>query len=177
MALPQPIKPVKLIVAALFAAEARLRAAQQELTKAFGAIDYTSAHFPFAATNYYYAEMGAPLARVFYSFAQLVSPEELAAIKLRANEIERVLSVNEKRSVNLDPGYLDPDKFVLASAKYHGYKIYLRDGIWADLTLHYEKGAFTALPWSFPDFKSGEYEKEFLRIREIYKAQLKALER
>lgn len=176
MTLPQTVKPVKLVVATLFVDEARLQAAQQELTKAFGAIDYTSAHFPFAATNYYYAEMGAPLSRVFYSFAQLVSPEELAAIKLRTNEIERALAINDKRTVNLDPGYLDADKFVLASAKPHGYKIYLRDGIWADLTLHYEKGRFTALPWSFPDFKSGEYEKAFLRVREIYKKQLQEYE-
>jgi hypothetical protein len=176
MAHPQPIKPVKLVVAALFAAEARLHAAQQELANAFGAMDYTSALFPFAATNYYCAEMGAPLARVFCSFGQLISPEELAAVKLRTNEIEQALAVNGKRTINLDPGYLDTDKFVLASAKHHGYKIYLRDGIWADMTLHYEKGRFTALPWSFPDFKSGEYEKVFLCVREIYKKQLKACE-
>jgi hypothetical protein len=49
----------------------------------------------------------------------------------------------------------------------------LAQGIWADMTLHYEKGKFTALPWSFPDFRSGLYEQTFLRIREIYKRQLK----
>ena len=177
MAIPQPIKPVKLIVAVLFADATRLQLAQQELTTAFGAIDYTSALFPFEATHYYVQELGAPILRLFYSFEQLISPEDLAAIKLRTNEIEHTLALNGKRTVNLDPGYLDTDKFVLASAKYQGHKIYLSEGIWADMTLHYEKGKFTALPWSFPDFKNGAYEKEFLRMREIYKKQLKAFER
>lgn len=176
MATPQPVKPVKLVIALLFVDAQRLQLAVQEMTTAFGPIDYISPHFAFEATNYYFNEMGAPIARVFYSFAQLVSPEELAAIKLRTNEIEHTLAADGKRTVNLDPGYLDTDKFVLASAKYHGYKIYLRDGIWADMTLHYEKGRFTALPWSFPDFKSGAYEKVFLRVREIYKKQLQALQ-
>ncbi len=177
MATPQPIKPVKLIIALLFVDAQRVRLAEQEMTTAFGPIDYISPHFAFETTNYYCDEMGAPITRGFYAFAQLISPEELAAIKLRTNAIEHALAMNDKRTVNLDPGYLDTDKFVLASLKYHGYKIYLREGIWADMTLHYEKGRFTAMPWSFPDFKSGAYEKEFLRIREIYKKQLKEWER
>ncbi len=177
MAPPETVKPVKLIVAVLYAEATRLQLAQQELAKAFGEIDCTSSHFSFEATNYYFNEMGAPIFRLFYSFDRLISPEDLAAIKLRTNDIEQALAVDGKRCVNLDPGYLDTDKFVLASAKYHGYKIYLRNGIWADMTLHYEKGRFTAMPWSFPDFKSGAYEKEFLRMREIYKKQLKPLER
>ena len=176
MALPQTVQPVKLLVAVLYADATRLQLARQELVKAFGELDYASPHFPFEVTNYYFSEMGAPLSRLFYSFKRLTWPEALAESKLRTNEIEHVLSVNKKRTINLDPGYLDPDKFVLASAKPHGYKIYLRDGIWADMTLHYEKGHFTAMPWSFPDFKRGEYEKEFLRMREIYKKQLKACE-
>lgn len=175
MAIPQTVKPVKLVVAVLFADETRLPLALKELTEPFGKIDYTSAPFPFEATHYYEQEMGAPIFRRFYSFEQLISPEDLATVKLRANEIEQSLAVNGKRTINLDPGYLDTDKFVLASTKYHGYKIYLRDGVWADMTLHYEKGRFTALPWSFPDFKSGAYEKAFLRVREIYKQQLHAL--
>lgn len=176
MAVPRHAKPVKLIVAVLFADPARLQTARHELTKAFGEIDHSSSHFPFEATHYYAQELGAPILRAFFSFVRLVSPEELAVLKLRTNSLEEMLKVAGKRSVNLDPGYLDADKFVLASAKYHGYKIYLGKGIWADMTLHYEKGRFTALPWSFPDFKSGAYEKEFLQIREIYKRQLKKIE-
>ncbi len=177
MAIPQPIKPVKLIIAALFADATRLQLAQRELTAAFGVIDYVSPLVPFEATHYYVQELGAPIVRLFYAFEQLLAPEDLPAIKLRSNAIEQTLAVAGKRCINLDPGYLDTDKFVLASAKYQGHKIYLREGIWADMTLHYEKGRFTALPWSFPDFKSGAYEKAFVHIREIYKKQLQSLER
>lgn len=173
MAIPQTVKPVKLIVATLHHATAPKF--ERQLSATFGAIDFSSAPFPFAATNYYFNEMGAPLTRSFFSFERLISPEELATVKLRTNELERELAAHDKRTVNLDPGYLDADKFVLASTKYHGYKIYLRDGIWADLTLHYEKGCFHAMPWSFPDFKSGAYEKVFIQIRELYKKQIKKI--
>ncbi len=173
MAYPLLPKPVKLVVAALAAGEGFPTQARDRLVSAFGEIDFASARFEFAATDYYVPEMGAPLFRQFFSFAKLHSPEALPAIKLRTNEIEQELAAERKRRVNLDPGYLDADKFVLASTKYHGFKIYLAHGIWADMTLHYEKGKFSALPWSFPDFRSGEYEKTFLRMREIYKKQLK----
>lgn len=173
MAAPKSPLPVKLIIAALYSDENLLNAAREKLLQHCGPIDFISQAFPFALTDYYVPEMGAPITRLFYGFAQLISPDDLARIKLATNAIESELSRNGKRLVNLDPGYLDPDKLVLASAKYNGQKIYLAEGIWADLTLHYEKGHFTAYPWSFADFRSGAYEKMFLRLREIYKAQLK----
>lgn len=166
-------KPVKLIVAALYAREEILLAARDELMQAFGEIDFQSSRFPFDLTDYYAAEMGATLYRLFYSFAQLIPPQALASIKIETNRVEQMFVRAGKRTVNLDPGYLDTDKFVLASGKYHGYKIYLREGVWADMTLHYAKGHFTPLPWSFPDFQNGRYEAVFLRIRELYKKQLK----
>lgn len=173
MAAPKSPLPVKLIIAALYTDENFLNLAREKLIQQFGPLDFTSPTFSFELTEYYIPEMGAPITRLFYGFEPLISPGELARIKLATNVLENELSRNGKRLVNLDPGYLDPDKLVLASAKYHGQKIYLDDGIWADLTLHYEKGHFTAYPWSFADFRSGVYEKMFLRLREIYKAQLK----
>jgi hypothetical protein len=173
MASPLFPKPVKLILATLDGDEAVAAQARTLLCTAFGEIDFASARFPFVVTDYYTREMGEPLYRRFYAFTELIAPETLPAIKLRTHALENEMAVAEKRLVNLDPGYLDTDKFVLASAKYHGNKIYLGQGIWADMTLHYEKGKFTALPWSFPDFRSGLYEQTFLRMREIYKKQLK----
>lgn len=173
MAIPQSPLPVKLIVAVLHSDENRLFEARERLVEQFGPIDFTSPPFSFEVTDYYVPEMGAPIFRLFYAFADLLSPGDLARIKLATNMIEDQLAIDRQRRVNLDPGYLDHYKFVLASAKYNGQKVYLADGIWADLTLHYEKGHFNAYPWSFPDFRSGAYEKTFLRIREIYKSQLK----
>lgn len=173
MAEPKPPLPVKLVIAALYSDENLLHAGRDRLIQQFGPVDLISPPFPFTLTNYYVPEMGAPITRRFYGFEQLISPGDLARIKLATNTFENELSRNGKRLVNLDPGYLDPDKLVLASGKYNGQKIYLAEGIWADLTLHYEKGHFTAYPWSFADFRSGAYEKIFLQLREIYKAQLK----
>lgn len=173
MAVPKSPLSVKLIIATLDSDENLLNEAREKLLHHFGPIDFTSPPFPFTLTNYYVPEMGAPITRRFHGFEQLISPGDLARIKLTTNTLENALSRNGKRLVNLDPGYLDPDKLVLASAKYNGQKIYLAEGIWADLTLHYEKGHFTAYPWSFADFRSGAYEKIFLRLREIYKTQLK----
>jgi hypothetical protein len=74
----------------------------------------------------------------------------------------------------VDVGYLDLFKLVLASFKGRGNKLYLERGVWADLTLTYERGAFQSLPWSFPDFRSGRYEEDLRRIRERFRTQLRA---
>jgi hypothetical protein len=177
MAAPQTPSPVKLVIAVLHSDENLLAKAQMQMTEKFGPIDFTSQSFSFEVTTYYVPEMGSPQIRLFCSFEKLISPGDLAHIKLITNALEDELAINGRRKMNLDPGYLDTDKFVLASAKYNGQKIYLADGIWADLTLHYEKGHFSPYPWSFADFRGGEYEKTFLRIREIYKAQLKSGEK
>lgn len=76
--------------------------------------------------------------------------------------------------VNLDVGYLDFHKLVLASAKYNGQKIYLDQGIYADPTLYFEGGQFHAFENTFPDFKSNTYHEVFLKIRNTYKAQIKS---
>jgi hypothetical protein len=90
-------------------------------------------------------------------------------IKIKTNEIEDLVAVKGKRKVNLDPGYMDFNKVILASAKYNGQKIYLDLGIYADPTLSFEKGNFNPYPYSFPDFKTGEYNETFLQIRALYK--------
>ena len=169
----QKPKPAKLVIAVLFSDEARLSLAQEKLQQPFGEIDFTSSFFEFNITNYYQTEMGQPIFRLFYSFKKLISPEDLAPIKLQTIAIEQEIAIANNRKVNLDPGYLDTDKFVFASTKYNGDKIYLANGIWADMTLRYEKGTFLPYPWSFPDFRSGVYDKIFLRIRAIYKKQLR----
>lgn len=169
----QAVTPVKLFTAVLFSDSVLLKKAETLLTGLYGEVDHVSRDFSFDISDYYLPEMGAPIYRKFFSFHRLISPESIAAVKLETNEIESALAVDGQRKVNLDPGYLDYDKLVLASAKYNAQKIYLSHGIWADLTLRYEKGAFHAYPWSFPDFKSGMYNSVFMEIRTKYKKALK----
>jgi hypothetical protein len=162
---------VNLFAGVLYSDAGILEKALGLLESRFGEIDYRSPSVPFDVTDYYAAEMGSPIGRIFISFGPLIFPSEIARIKIETNGIEDSLAVDGKRKVNLDCGYLDYDKAVLASAKYNGQKIYLDSGIWADLTLHYEKKEYHPYPWSFPDFKSGRYNGFFLAIRRKYKVK------
>lgn len=168
----QPI-PVKLFAAVLFVAPGPLQRARAHLQEAFGDIDYTSPAFAFAQESYYTKEMGSPISRIFYSFRALIDPAAIVAIKQRCNAIEERLARNGKRSVNIDAGYLDYSKVILASMKYHSQKIYLSDGVYADLNLLYEKGRYIGFDWTFPDFKSPEYHAVLLHMRARYKSQLR----
>ncbi len=171
--IPQDPIPVKLICGILYSDDLLLEAAFRALSEQFSRIDYTSPVYPFNVTDYYVPEMGAPIWRLFCSFRDLVNPGTLAGIKIACNRIEEDLAVAGQRKVNLDPGYMDWDKMVLASAKYNAHKIYLDQGIYADLTLRYERGVYHPAPYAFPDFKSGQYNEAFLRIRAKYKGQVR----
>ncbi|RMF56974.1 MAG: DUF4416 family protein [Calditrichaeota bacterium] len=168
---PAQPDPVKLFVGVLYREESMLNQATQSLEQRFGSIDYKSPVFEFTASDYYADEMGRPLFRRFASFTELISPAALPRIKLATNEIEDDLRLEGKRRVNLDPGYLDYHKVVLASAKFNGHKIYLDLGIYADPTLWFEKGRFSPYPYAFPDFKTGQYDAAFLHMRARYKGQ------
>ena len=170
----KPAEPdkVKFLCGILYSDEQLLEKAIQLLTGRFGSIDFRSLDFPFNLTDYYIPEMGGPIYRLFVAFEKLVHPGSLAQIKGDTNRIENQISIQGKRKVNIDSGYMDYDKIVLASAKYNGQKIYLNNGIWADLTMHFKSGQFECYPWSFPDFKLGIYNSVFLNIRRIYKQQM-----
>jgi hypothetical protein len=165
--------PVKLICGILYSDEGRVGQADQQLIEKYGPVDYRSPVYPFDITDYYEAEMGKPIYRVFTSYTHLISPNRLAAIKIECNSIEDQLALAGRRRVNIDAGYMDYDKFVLASAKYNAHKIYLDYGIYADLTLQFTRGRFVPSKWCFPDFKSGLYNETFLHIRAKYKGQVR----
>jgi len=171
---PNEPDPVKLFIGILYSDEERLERVLDICEQEYGPIDCRSERFPFEVTDYYEEEMGSPIHRYFVSFAQLVNPGRLAAIKIRCNGIEDQVAVDGNRRVNLDVGYMDFHKVVLASAKFNGQKIYLDQGIYADPTLYYRKGTFHPYDWSFPDFKeSDRYYESLLEIRRIYKEQMK----
>ena len=166
-------EPVKFFVALLWADAAALPDTCARLIEQFGAIDFEGSDLAFDLTNYYEAEMGANLHRRLLAFATLRSPEELAQGKLVCNSIEDALAGSNGRRVNLDVGYLDHNKIVLASAKGAGQKIYLRDGIYADLVARYSQGRYQPFAWTFPDFKDGRYDTELAELRALYMKQRK----
>jgi hypothetical protein len=164
-----PAPRVKLFAGILCGDPELVERAKKAMEEILGAVDYVSPARPFDFTTYYEAEMGAGLSRVFFSFERIADPADLVEIKLQTNAIEEELSGGSKRSINIDPGYLDYCKVVLASAKQGPQKLYMGRGIYADMTLLFEKGAFRPLPWCFPDFRSGRYDDILMTIRTLFK--------
>ena len=132
---------------------------------------YQSQEFPFDQTDYYSTEMGEGLKRCFLSIKCVQSLEFSADWKLKTLEIEEQLSKKGKRTINLDPGYLDLSRVVLLSGKEGSHKIYLRNGVWADLVLLKDKGGYRNFPWTFPDIRTGWYDDFFLQLRAEYKKE------
>lgn len=142
--------------------------AVEALGAELGPHDYRSPALPFNYTDYYLAEMGAPLARFFLSFRNLVPREKLAEIKHRTDAVERTLSDEQgRRRVNIDPGLLTPESFVLATGKNYAHRIYLGQGVYADLTLVYRGGGYRPLEWTYPDYASDEIRSILSEIRKL----------
>jgi hypothetical protein len=175
LAKPQDPDPVKLFVALLWSQPDARQEAVAELCSHFGEVDYTGVPHPFDMTDYYEQEMGKHLTRTLLAFASLVLPDAISWGKHKCNEIEDHISDTAGRQANLDIGYLDHNKIVLASFKGAGQKIYLRGGVWADLVARYRAGRYHPFEWTFPDFRDGRYDTELLAIRRIYIGQLRAL--
>jgi hypothetical protein len=169
--------PVKLFVAVLSSVPENDSEVEAELVRLFGSVDLRSDTYPFDFTRYYDDQMGTPIWRSFVAFQRLISPAEIASIKVETNKLEEVLSSRfrkARRPVNLDPGYVEMSKIVLASTKNFYHRILIGRGIYGEVTLYFQSGEWQSLPWTFPDFKSGHYN-EFLRnLRSVYRSQLKA---
>jgi hypothetical protein len=124
------------------------------LEEMYGPAETITLSEEFRWTDYYRKEMGQAIYRYYIEFRDFVDPSMLAEIKLATNDIETRFSKDGSRCVNLDPGLLAPGRFVLATTKDRAHRIALRHGIYAELTLIYEKGEFRALPWTYPDWAS-----------------------
>jgi hypothetical protein len=165
--------PVKLIFGFIFREEKVYLLTRSTLEKKFGRIDFESPIFNFNHTNYYERELGENLKRRFLSFERLIKPESISKIRHFTQRLEEKFSLGGKRRINIDPGYLDLSKLILATTKDYKHRIYLRDGIYAEVTLYYEKESFRAFDWTYPDYRTSEYIGIFNRIRQIYKEQIR----
>jgi len=172
MSEPSPPKPAKLVIG-FFLKEKRLGIrVVKTLTDKYGAVDLVSSWFPFNFTNYYNDEMGTPLFRRLVAFKQLIHQVSLADIKLFTNDLEHEHSIDGKRMVNIDPGYLLHERFVLATGKNFSHRIHIGKGIYADLTLIYTKGGFKPLPWTYPDYASENIMTFLKQVRKKYMVDL-----
>ena len=176
MSTPRESDKVRLF-SSLFSTEKDLiDRAIEELIRLFGPPEVITPWLLFERTRYYEKEMGWPLHRRFVTFRELIPPEELVAKKLNTNMIEAKYSSEGKRRINIDPGYICLERLVLATGKNYTHRIYLSHGIFADLTLVYNKGTFKPLEWSYPDYSDEESIEFFNNEREKYKNQLRSVE-
>lgn len=173
MSQPQPAQPAKLVIGLFANDKQQLVQVCSQLQDSYGPVDLVSPWFDFAFTDYYREEMGTPLFRRMLAFRDLIAQEQLAPIKLKTNSIEKSLSISGRRSINIDPGFLLYERFVLATAKNYTHRIYIGQGIYADLTLIYQKGAYQPLPWTYPDYASSQMGGFLLQVRRKYAVDLK----
>jgi len=170
--------PVKLFFGVITGFPNTLPRLRKELTERFGEIDIEEGGIPFTFTEYYQKEMGGGLLRWFLGFERLIDPGELAGIKRFSNELEdawreRVRDV--PRPINLDPGYISASNMVLASTKDYAHRIYLGKGIYAEVEYLFKKEGIGFLPWTYPDYRTKEYQRFFQEARRKYLLKLKKI--
>lgn len=126
----------------------------------WGDVVEVSATVPFEAGGYYEAEMGTGLKKLMVAAERPCDPCGLADWKLQTNEWERLAATTfrgkQARPLNLDPGYISQAKLVLATVKDRDHRIYLRDGIFAEITLSFIGGRWIAHRWTYPDYRIEE---------------------
>ena len=176
MGIPGDPKPAKYFVGLLSADIQLLDSLETDLTIIFGPIDTRSQTLPWDLSKFYENEMGAGLLRRFVSFSRLDSPGNLADIKLKTQFVEEKYhwtGCRKGRRVNIDPGYLDAGKIVLASTKNAGHRIYLKSGIYGEITLLYYNGSFQACPHTYADYLWNETLLFLTSLRSVYLSDLR----
>lgn len=167
-------KPVKLFVGMLSSDPALFETCGRALSAEYGPVDYESAQWRWDFSEYYRQELGSGLLRKFLFFERLLDPALLASIKRFTNDLEKRHSAPSetggRRRINLDPGYLTEAKVVLATTKDYAHRVYIGNGIYAEVTLRYQDGRFTALDTTYPDYRTEDSMKLFEKARALLRA-------
>jgi len=174
-------KPAKLIISMITSDKCLFDLYKEELIKKFGEVDIESNAQPFDFTDYYEEEFGKNLMQKLFSLSSLIGMDELAEIKIITNSIENNFKneniknnlTHPKRKINLDPGYITLDKYILASTKNGPSRIYLNQGIYAEITLRFINKSFVTCEYTYPNYKTNEYIIFLNSVRQKYKVQLR----
>lgn len=164
--------PVKLFIGIICSKNAQVHECIRRLEKRLGKTDFISEKLPFQYTTYYEKEMGSELSRIVTTFKALIKRDRLIKIKHFTNELEKYFSKNGNRQINLDPGYIAPEHLILATGKGYSHRPYLGKGVYADLTLVYQKKDFRPLKWTYPDYRTNKLRRIFKNLRERYMVEL-----
>ena len=155
--------------------EGWLHWAVSELAPLWGGPCHMGVPVPFDTTGYY-RDIAPRLLRRLLVFPGLVGAGGLAGWKIQSCEVE-ARSRRPVRAVNVDPGWVDGARLILASTKDHAHRIWLRDGIYAEVTLTYRFGQWTSYAHTFPDIKSGAYDADLSAARRLWLEERRAARR
>ncbi len=169
MSAPHPAEPAFLCLGLLVSKGVDPGAVLDALAGAFAPVRLATPFRPFPHTRYYESEMGPGLRRGYVLLEGTWDPGALAGLKLRSNELERALSRRGRRRANLDPGMLNLDQFVLASGKPAAHRVYLGQGIHAEVEYVFQGGSFRPLPWTYPDYREPATVSFFNQVRAMYR--------
>lgn len=165
-------KPVLLISAVCFSDDQVFDKSLAHLEGLYGPVQVRGECFKFSHTSYYLREMGSDLKKIYIAFERLVDPGVLATIKIFANQIEKENSSLGKRLINIDPGYIEAPKLVLATTKNYAHRIYIGQGIYGDVQLFWREGHFRTNPWTYPDYQEPKHLEFFEKLRKNYMTQI-----
>src|SRR5262245_59187561 len=176
MAEARRVVPVLLVVAVFSRHGDALAWGRRRLEECFGPIALVGEPFAFHHTAYYESSMGPGLLKQLLAFERLAAPDCLPDAKHRTNALEKELAAAgtypEPRPLNLDPGLLSLGKFVLATMKDQAHRIYLRDAVFAEVTLKFTAGAWEPWPWTYADYREPCVHHWLATAREYYRERL-----
>ncbi|TWU34218.1 DUF4416 family protein [Novipirellula artificiosorum] len=178
MAKIQSVEPVIRICAVISRYEATRQWAIDQLCGRWGEAVVNTTVMPFEAGGYYETEMGAGLEKTIVAFGSPCDPSPLADWKLETNALERQYAsaseATEPRPLNLDCGYVTQAKLVLATTKDRDHRIYLRDGIFAEVTLTYVHRQWIDHRWTYPDYRTEEVKQFANQCRSRLRQHIKS---
>ena len=176
--------------AAIFSSEVPLMdRACQLAVESWGEIVLCSSDLPFDSTSYYFRTMGQPLFKRLVAFRELIDPIELVESKHQSNAWEQQLQVEKQtelasssisepaveRVVNIDAGYLNEAKVVLATMKDRDHRLSMGRGVFAEVTLFFQlPGRWEKSRWTYPDFQLPAYHQFFMECRRYLRDQFSA---
>ena len=148
-----------LIIALMYHEDEIYNNTLNELINNFRNTKIIGEEYLFSHSIYYADEMGEDLKKSY-----------IVEVKKTTDEIEKkYLDSNNNRKINIDPAILTLENFVLVTNKNFTHRIYLKDGVFADLTLIYKKKkGYTELPWTYADYSSDETKNFLKKIRELF---------
>jgi len=136
-------------------------------------VEFVSESFYFEGLQRYYGkEMGEGLYKRFFSLKGLMRKEDLKNFKLWATRREREFSTEGRRRLNIDSGYVDESHLILASSKKRGGRIYLGEGVYAEMEYLYVYGGFRPLYWTYGDYRDKRVKEFFEKVRESFLEEL-----